>query len=370
MSGSAMHALFLATALFLGEPGEGAAIPPSPPAAASAASVTALPQELRQRFHHDVLSSPATDRQRLEQVLHFMLDADALAIAYDQGATYSVEQTYAMRRANCLSFTLLFLALAREAGLDARPQEIEDTLSWHQEENTIFRNNHINAGVRIDGHSFTVDISGDTLIAGDRPTAASEQRLLAHYFNNLAMDELAENNATAGLQLMGRALAVDATYAPLWSNAGVLHLRQGNVAAAEHAYRQALALDPEEDGALFNMISLSRRLGDARSEAEFRRRLNRVQQKDPLHHFMQAMDYERNGNHAQAIRHYRRAIHLHTGEHRFYSALARVYLKAGNARGAGRALRRAQALTDGATRAAYRAQLQELKSPGLKRSSN
>lgn len=358
-----MYALFLATALFLGEPGEGVTAPPPPPAAAPAASVTALPQELRRRFRDEVLSAPATDRQRLEQVLHFMLDADALAIAYDQGATYSVEQTYATRRANCLSFTLLFLALAREAGLDARPQEIENTLSWHQEQNTIFRNNHINAGVRIGGHSFTVDISGDTLIAGDHPTSASEQRLLAHYFNNLAMDQLAQNNATAGLQLMQEAFSADASYAPLWSNAGVLHMRQGNVAAAEHAYRQALALDPEDNGALFNMISLSRRLGDARSEAEFRHRLDRVQQKDPLYHFMQAMDYERNSDYPQAIRHYRRAIRLHAGEHRFYSALARAYLKAGNPRGAGRALKRAQALTDGATRAVYRAQLQELKRP-------
>jgi len=365
-----MYELLLATALFFGEPGEGAGVSPPPPPVPPAASVTAVPTELRDRFRHEVLSSPASGRQRLEQVLHFMLDADALAIAYDQGATYSVAQTYAERRANCLSFTLLFLALAREAGLDVRPQEIEDTLAWHQEQNTIFRNNHINAGVRVDGHSYTVDTSGDTLIAGDRPVAMSGQRLLAHYYNNLAMDQLAQDDVPAGQALMDAALSADATYAPLWSNAGVLLLRQGDIAGAQRAYRRALSIDPEEDGALFNMISLSRRLGDARSEAEFRRRLDRVQQKDPLHHFMQAMDYERNGEYTEAIRHYRRAIRLHAGEHRFYSALARVYLKAGNARGAGRALKRAQALTDGATRAAYRTQLQELKLPGSKRSSN
>lgn len=365
-----MYALLLATVLLTGEPGAGAAVLPPPQPVEPAAAVTAMPVELRQRFHSEVLSSPATGRQRLEQVLHFMLDADALAIGYDQGATYSVERTYAERRANCVSFTLLFLALAREAGLDARAQEIEDTLSWHQAQGTIFRNNHINAGVRVDGHSFTIDTSGDTLIAGDRPVAMSERRLLAHYYNNLAMDQLAEGNVPAGQKLMDAALAQDDTYAPIWSNAGVLLLRQGKITAAERAYQRALKLDPEEDGALFNMISLSRRLGDTQREAEFRRRLDRVQQKDPLHHFMQAMDYERSGDYAQAIRHYRRAIRLHTGEHRFYSALARAYLKEGNARGAGRALKRAQALTDGATRAAYRAQLQELELPGLKGSSN
>jgi hypothetical protein len=44
-----------------------------------------------------------------------------------------------------------------------------------------------------------------------------------------------------------------------------------------------------------------------------------------------------------------------------YSALAGAYLKAGDTRRATRALMRAQALSDGAVRAAYRAQLKELK---------
>lgn len=358
-----MYAWILATALALTTPDGGADIAPASLPVASPSAVATLPPELRQRLHDEVLSVPAAPQQRLEQVLHFMFDADALGITYDEGATYSVEQTYALRRANCLSFTLMFLALAREAGLDVQAQEIENTLSWRQQENTIYRTNHINAGVRIQGRHFNVDTSGDTLIAADRPIVIGEQRLLAHYYNNLAMEQLAKGNAATGLQLMQVALASDAGYAPLWSNTGVLHVHEGNFAAAEQAYLKALSLDPEEDGALFNMVSLSRRTGDVDREAEYRRRLTRVQQKDPLHHFMLAMDYERNGDYAQAITHYRRAIRLHAGEHRFYSALARAYLKAGNPRRAGKALKRAQSLTDGATRAAYRAQLQELHQP-------
>jgi tetratricopeptide (TPR) repeat protein len=256
---------------------------------------------------------------------------------------------------------MLFLVIAREAGIEVQAQEIEDTLSWHQEENTIYRNNHVNAGVRINGRRYNVDTSGDTLIAGDQPVVVGDQRLLAHYYNNLAMERLLQDKAAEGLELMDTALAADPAYAPLWSNLGVLRVHQGDLAGADHAYRRALQLDPEEDGALFNTISLAHRLGDPQREAEFRRRLARVQQKDPLHHFMQAMDYERSGDYAQAIVHYRRAIHLHAGDHRFYSALARVYLKAGNPRRAGKALLRAQALADGATRAAYQAQLQELQ---------
>lgn len=361
-----MHALFLAAMMSFAAPGgdPDAATPAPIPAAieaASPAAVMAMPPELRQRLHDEVLSRAMPQRERLDQLLHFMLDADALGIAYDERATHSIAQTYAARRANCLSFTLVFLAIAREAGLDAHAQEIENTLSWRQEDNTIYRNNHVNVRVRVNGLQFVVDTAGSTLIAGSRPILISDQRLLAHYYNNLAMEELARENVAAGLRLMEAALAADASYAPLWSNAGVLHVHAGDLAAAGNAYQRALKVDPNESGALFNMVSLARRLGDTRREEDLRRRLARVQQKDPLYQFMRGMDLERNGDYKPAIAHYQRAIRLYPDEHRFYSALARVYLKAGQPRRAGNALKRAQALTDGATRAAYRAQLQALE---------
>ncbi|GAB3093092.1 tetratricopeptide repeat protein [Lysobacter terrae] len=354
----------LAAAFALTNPA-GDTLPTAPlttaPVIVAPASLMAMPPELRERLHAEVLAQPATPSQRLQQLLHFMLDADALAIVYDEEATYSVEQTYAMRRANCLSFTLMFLALAREAGLDAQPQEIENTLSWRLDEGTIYRNNHVNVGVTVGGRIAVVDYSGDTMIATDRPVVIGEKRLFAHYYNNLAMAQLSEGNAVGGLQLMAAALAADPTYAPLWSNAGVLHVRLGDMASAERSYMKALSLDPAEDGALFNLVGLARRLGDTKRENDYRRRLARVQQRDPLHHFLLAMDAERNGDYPTAVAEYRQAIRLHSDEHRFWSALARTYLKAGDPRRAGKALVRAQALSDGATRAAYRAQLQELK---------
>ncbi|QNP40570.1 tetratricopeptide repeat protein [Lysobacter solisilvae (ex Woo and Kim 2020)] len=354
-----MYALFLAAALSLASPGGD--VTTTPTALPPPAAVLALPPGLRQRLHAEVLSTPASEAQRLEQLLHFMLDADALGITYDEGATYSVGETWVQHRANCLSFTLLFLALAREAGLQAQPQEIRNTLSWRQEAGTIYRNNHVNVRVRINGRQLAIDTSGDTLIAVDRPVVISERRLLAHYYNNLAMQELERQNPAGGLQLMAMALDEDPTYAALWSNAGVLHVRMGDLDGAERAYQRALVLDPEEDGALFNMIGLSMRRGDAKRENDFRRRLARVQQRDPLHQFMLAIDAERNGAYGEAIVHYRQAIRLQPDEHRFHSALARAYLKDGDPRRAGKALKRAQALSDGAVRAAYRAQLQDLQ---------
>jgi Flp pilus assembly protein TadD len=358
-----MYAWMLMTALALSEPESPASQPP-PPAVViveSPSQLLAMPPELRERLNKEVLAQRLPPPQRLERLVHFMLDADGLGVTYEEGATYSVAQTYAVRKANCLSFTLLFTAMARAAGLDAYPQEIDDTLSWRQNEGTLFRNNHINTGVRLGGRTLTVDVSGEQVIARSNPVVATDLRLLAHYYNNLSIAQLEQGQIAPALELMDGALRADPNYAPLWSNSGVLHLRNGDVAGAEASYLKALAIDPEDDGALFNMVNLVHRLGDDRREAEYRKRLDRVQKKDPLHHFMQALDFERNGDYPQAIEHYLRAIRLHHGEHRFYSALARVYVKAGDTRRAAKALARAQALSDGAIREAYRSQLRDLR---------
>ena len=331
------------------------------PQAAPPAQVMALPVELRQRFHREVLATPAAPPERLHRILQFIRDPAALGIVYEEDATYSVAQAYAVRRANCLSFTLLFLALATEAGLDARAQEIANTLAWHQVQGTIYRNQHINARVRIGPRSFTVDSSGDDLIAGSLPEPISRERLLAHYYNNLAMQRMEHGDFATGLHLMQQALDADAAHAFLWSNAGVLHVRNGDLRSARRAYERALAIDPNAPTALLNMASLSRRENDARGEEKFRRRLERVQQRDPLHQFVLGIYAERDGDLERAIRHYRSAIRLFDGEHRFHSALARAYLEAGDTRNAGRALRRAHAVSEGSARDAYAAQLKALR---------
>jgi Flp pilus assembly protein TadD len=325
------------------------------------AQIMTMPPELRSRLHEVVLSDDPPQAQRLERLIRFVFDAEGLGMSYQEDATYSVDQAYATRKANCLTFTLLFLALAREAGLDAYAQEIGETLAWHQDDDTIYRNNHVNAGVRVGKRQYTVDVIGDSVIALKRPAAVSDRRLLAHYYNNLSISELQQDQMVPALQNMSVALEFDPDYATHWSNAGVLYLRNGDPVAAERAYERALALDPVNAGALFNMAGLAHRNGDRRREAEFQKRLASVQKKDPFHQFLRATDYERAGDYPRAIEHYRRAIRLHRDEHRFYSALARAYLRTGDTRRAGKALVRAQALSNGETRAAYRAQLDSLR---------
>jgi Flp pilus assembly protein TadD len=345
-------------------PGPGVARSATPAAQHDPVELTrilALPPELRAQLRAQALADEPLRSRRLERIVEFVFARDGLGMRYREGADHTVAEAYATREANCLGFTLLFLALAREAGLEAFPQEIRETLSWSQQEGTVYRNSHINAGVRIAGRFYTLDVARDAVVARTRARRISDQRLLAHYYNNLAMQGLATRAYAPALSLMHASLALDPSHASHWSNAGVLRLRSGDRDGAARDYAQALQIDPHNAEALFNSVSLAQRRGDARAEAEFRARLVRVQQNDPFHQFLLAMDYERAGDYAQAIGHYQRAIRLHRREPRFYAALAHAYALAGDDVRADQALARAQHVAGARARAELQAREERVR---------
>jgi len=338
-----------------------AAVPTVVEKPAAPNEVMALPTPLRERVHREILRDNPAQHERLERLGVFMFAPEGLGMTYVESANLTVAQAYESRTANCLTFTLLFLALAKEAGLDATPQEIEQILGFRQADGTLYLSNHVNATARVGARRYTVDVAGDQIIPRDRPIPITTTRLIAHYYNNLAIERLAVADHAGALSLLDIALSLDPDYAAYWSNAGVVRTRSGDPRGGEKAYRHALALDPNNTNALFNLAGLAARMGDRSLEVEYRKRLARIQRTDPFHAFMQAVNAENAGELARAIREYRRAVELQPQEHRFHSALANAYIKAGKPALAIRSLTRAQALTDGDTRAAYSQRLDALR---------
>lgn len=329
--------------------------PPTP------AEVMALPEPLRREFHAKVLTTPRKSEQRLRRMVEFLFSPDDLGMRYDITANHTVAEAYATRQANCLSFTLLAIALAREAGLQAYGQQIDETLAWRQEQDTLYRTHHVNAGVRIRHRQLTVDVAWDQVIARKPPREISDARLLVHYYNNRAADLLEAGRLDDALRYAGVAKTLDPTYAVTWSNTGVLHLRRGDPEQAEQHYLHALRLNPLDAGALSNLAAHYQRTGDVEAAAHLQARLQRVQARDPFHHFLQGARHEREGNVELAIRDYRQAIKLFPDEHRFHFGLARVYFLQGDHRRAGKALARAERLSEGDQRRLYHAKLDALR---------
>ncbi|MBK7143868.1 MAG: tetratricopeptide repeat protein [Xanthomonadales bacterium] len=327
-----------------------------------AESVLAMPEDLRKAFHAQVLDPPRPPHRRMQLLVDFLFQPQGLGMQYRDDATYSVADAWRTREANCLAFTLLTVALAREAGLHAYGQEIRDAITWRKDADMIYRANHVSAGIRILSERYAIDVAWDEVIASGRPRPIDDHRLIAHFYSNRAVELMRAGNLAAGLAHADAALALDPANPAFLSNRGVLHQRAGEAAAAERDYRAALALNPDHASALSNLAMHHRRAGDDAAATVLLQRLAAVQARDPLHQFLLAADYERRGDWAQALAHYRRAVRLFEPEHSFHYALARVNVVLGHAEAAGRALERARELSNGATRARYQAKLDYLRS--------
>ena len=73
-------------------------------------------------------------------------------------------------------------------------------------------------------------------------------------------------------RLFHRALVLDAALAAAWTNLGTIHERRGERGAAREAYDRALALDPEQAEARFDLANLLADLGELElAIAEYRR---------------------------------------------------------------------------------------------------
>lgn len=342
------YAAFLAWSV--GVPPSAVPIMPAVPVALAALpmpspeQVMALPPELRARLQHEVNEPGGSGRARLTRLGRFLFRKSGLGMEYAVDATYTVEEAYRTRKANCLTFTLLTVALARELGLQAYGQELADVVAWRADDNIVYGFNHVNAGITVEGSRFTLDVARDLVLARDPPKRISDEHLLALYYNNRAAELLVGATPATADPYMAMALQLAPRYASAWANAGVLQLRHGDLQAAERDYLKALAFDPDSASALVNLISLYRDNGDEARRVIYARRLEKIRSKDPYFEFVQAEDKEQQGDYAGALQHYHRAIRLYDGDPRFYSGLAHAYQQLGEQRQAQRALDRAATL--------------------------
>ncbi|HFK2919940.1 TPA: tetratricopeptide repeat protein [Stenotrophomonas maltophilia] len=321
-----------------------------------------VPPAMREMLRTQVIRRGFSREQRLQALVEMIFDRHGLDLQYDADATLTVAEIWQQRRANCLAFTLMFVALAREAGIQARVQEVGQVVSWYQDQDQgfVYSVGHVNAGVGFGGRFATVDLDRNVLYDRRGPQPISPSRALAHFYNNRGAERMASGDLDGARAFFNAALAQDTTFAATWNNLGVLENRSGDTAAARRALEMALHLDGRQDAALSNVSALYRRLGMVVQAQALEQRLRSVQREDPFAQYMLGAQAERAGRLDDAIRYYRQAVRLYDTAHQFHFGLARVYFLSGQLGRADRELLRAQELGGAPQQARYQAKLDSL----------
>lgn len=265
----------LGAGLALGQP------QPPPPDA-----VMAVPANLAARAHEAAVADAAGQSDRLDRLVDFFHRSDGLGFEYRVQPTRSVAQTYAAGEGNCLAFTLAFIALARQAGLDAYPREVRVREQWRRMGTSVLSIGHVNVGVDTPQREAIVDFEPDLMEAQRlaqpyRGRRISDERALAHFYNNRAAELVVSGRLVAAERWVEQALELDESFTPAWITHGIIARRTGRLDVAEASFLAALERDERSANALFNLVGLKRMMGDRDGMIRYGRRLEGLDPDDP-----------------------------------------------------------------------------------------
>jgi Flp pilus assembly protein TadD len=296
---------------------------------------------------------------RLRQLTRAIVDEGRFGLQYEE-TTRTASETFRTRRGNCLSFSNMFVAMARHVGLELSYQEVDVPPDWSFKDDAFVLNRHVNVLVDLRGGGrpaerpgslvkspvregeHVVDFNMDDFRTTYDRRRIPDARALAHFYNNMAVERMQTGDFASALSYFRRATGHDPLFSPAWTNLGILYLRKGHPDHAEAAYLQALRADGGDLVAMSNLANLYERRGDQERAAQYRDRVSAHRQRNPYYRFQLAREAFLAQDYDAAIRHLNDAIRRKKDEDQFYFLLGLSYVKKGDEPAARRWLSRAQ----------------------------
>jgi tetratricopeptide (TPR) repeat protein len=289
---------------------------------------------------------------RTEALMQALGEGKGLHMRYDAEATLTAEQAFAQRRANCLSYTMLFVALAREVGIPAQFNEVDIPPIWDLgDDRTSLLYLHINARVELPLRFYqVVDVSGEEIDPSYKQQVIADAEAQAQFYNNRAAQLRLEQRPGDALRYEVRALELAPDAAYLWTNLASLYLLRGEARAARIAITQSLKLDSTSLAGYDTAAAVYRKLGEPKLALYFQQRAEYFLDQNPYRHYQLALEALLRQDKREAFEQARRAILLYPKDARFFFLMAVVENQLGDMDRAEESLRVAVLLEPDAAR--------------------
>jgi Flp pilus assembly protein TadD len=300
---------------------------------------------------------------RLRQLGHAIIHDPSFKLEYDE-TTRTASETFRTRRGNCLSFSNMFVAMARYLGLDARFQEVDIPPDWSFRNDVFVLNRHVDVLVNLgkEGERL-VDFNMDDFRTSYDRRAISDARARAHFYNNMAVEHMEAGDTASALAYFRKAIGNDPLFSPAWTNLGILYLRKGHADHAEAAYLQALRVDKGDLLAMSNLASLYEQQGDEERASRYRDRVRDHRESNPYYRFQLAREAFLAHDYDAAISHLKYAVSQKKNEDQFCFLLGLSYMKKGDEEAARQWMSRAEEMAaTAALKSSYSSKIDRLLS--------
>ena len=273
-------------------------------------------------FVQQQIPRESINASRAFSLAYSTMDPNLLNFRYDPSKTLSGEEAFRQKTGNCLSFSNMFVAMARTAGMKAWYQEVEVPQEWSSINDTLLVSRHVNAVVKDAYLEYVVDVSRKFRNEEVLSRKISDKEALAQFYNNLGADALVEKQLAKAYAYFVKAIETDPFASYIWSNLGVVYRRNGQTEAARASYQTALELDPEELVALNNLYGIYLEEGNEAAARDLQKRVERHRRKNPYYLQQLADTAMQEQRYDDAIKLLHRAIRLKEEDYRFHVSLA------------------------------------------------
>ncbi len=302
-------------------------VPVAIPDADSLMSLTPAMKVFAERAVHGI-RSPSRRAEALHYALLGPTAAGAQGIIYNPRANHAPVEAFSAREANCLGFSLLFVAMARHVGLKAAINDVSIPPTWSMEEDRVQFLRHVNARIflRGDQGDMVVDLDMDNYRTYYSQRTIPDNWARAQYFNNRAMEIYARDaNIPASFYFLRAALRENDQQAFLWNNLAALYRQQGHADLAEALYIRALQADSQDLTVIHNISQLYRETQREEKARALQHLLSDYRDHNPYYQYRLASELYLAADYRQAARRIEKAIRKQPEERAFYQLAADIY---------------------------------------------
>ena len=284
------------------------------------------------------------ERDRLRALLDLMRRKGYVADSYEPYLNLTAPEAFAAKRGNCLSYTSLFVALARAAGLDARFQMVAVPPDYDSVGGRLVLNKHINVRVEnVPGRgTVTVEFSEEYASGIYDRRAVPDLYATALHYNNLAFAHARDGDPRSEFVYLRKAIDATPDNPDYWANLGVFYGRQRQHDHAVAAHRRALSFDAYHGAAIRGLANAYTALGRDEAARLFRKRIARSKARDAYGYFALAQRAFEASHVAYSLELLGNAIRLHDDDHRFHQLQGEAYAELGDDAAAEASFKRAR----------------------------
>lgn len=296
--------------------------------------VFSLDSEMQQMVKEKLL--PIRDnKKRAKKLLKHIFSKDNIDLAYKSSANLTASQTYHSQIANCMSLTIMAYALAKEAGLDVKFQDVKVPEYWVRNGQYNMLTGHVNLlltepkshnkAVIYGKKILQIDFDPDLVKKSFPKRVVNKNTVLAMFYNNKGAHALVEKNYALAYSYLKQATLIDPSYSSAWGNLGILYKLNNHIEFAIKTYEHAISLNNENLTALSNLSYLLQRTHNFVKAEEIEKTILEKRIKNPYYHALLADEAYFRGDNEKALQHYRKAIRMDRRVHEFHFGIAKVY---------------------------------------------